>query len=69
MKLKVKMTIEWEEEADPFIQKGLSNGLNVPECKEYFEKWQQDYVSKIETRADNCLPTGYKINTEMRWKP
>lgn len=66
MILKVSVTYNWEEEVDPheYENEYVSN------IKEHYilTGAYQERISKLNTRADNCLPEGYKCSIDLKWE-
>lgn len=66
LKLKVSVTYTWEETVDPrdYENEYISN------IKEHYilTGAYQDRIAKLDTRAENCLPDGYKCSVDINWK-
>ena len=65
LKLKVSVTYSWEEEVDPreYENEYVSN------IKEHYilTGAYQDRINKLDARAENCLPDGYKCSVDINW--
>lgn len=65
LKLKVSVTYTWEETVDPreYDDEYISN------VKENYilTGAYQDRIAKLDTRAENCLPDGYKCSVDIKW--
>ena len=65
LKLKVSVTYTWEETVDPrdYENEYISN------VKEHYilTGAYQDRIAKMDTRAENCLPDGYKCSVDVNW--
>jgi hypothetical protein len=66
IRLKVSVTYNWEEEIDPreYEDEYISN------IKEHYilTGAYQERFSKLDTRAENCLPDGYKCHIDLKWE-
>lgn len=66
MKLKVSITYSWEEEVDPreYDDEYVSN------VKEHYilTGAYQERINKLDTRASNCLPDGFKCSIDLKWE-
>lgn len=65
LKLKVSVTYTWEETVDPHEY----DGEHISNIKEHYilTGAYQDRIDKLDTRADNCLPDGYKCSVDINW--
>ena len=71
MKLKIKVTYEWEEEADETLQYYMDDlNISLEEAKENFENSgpHVESLCKLDYCADNCIDTAYKSEVLMEWK-
>lgn len=66
LKLKVSVTYSWNEEVDPREYEGE----HVSNVKEHYilTGAYQERIHKLDTRAGNCLPDGYKCSIDIRWE-
>lgn len=65
LKLKVSVTYTWEETVDPREY----DGEYISNIKEHYilTGAYQDRIAKLDTRAENCLPDGYKCSVDINW--
>ena len=66
LKLKVSITYSWNEEVDPREYEGEY----VSNAKEHYilTGAYQERIHKLDTRAGNCLPDGYKCSIDIKWE-
>ena len=66
MKLKVKVEYEWIEDVDEqeYIDEYISN------VREHYilTGAYQERINKLDPRAENCLPDGYKCHIDINWE-
>lgn len=66
MKLKVSITYSWEEEVDPreYDSEYISN------VREHYilTGAYQERINKLDARAENYLPDGYKCSVDLKWE-
>jgi len=70
MKLRIKVTYEWEEDADEALQDLIAdNNYSYEEALCDFRQFgpHMESISKLDTRADNCIHNEYKENIETEW--
>ena len=66
LKLKVSVTYTWEEEVNPREY----GGEYISNIKEHYVLTgaYQERINKLDTRAENCLPNGYKCSVNLNWQ-
>ncbi len=66
LKFKVSVTYTWEETIHPeeYEAEGITN------VKEYYvyNGAYTDRIYKLDSRAENCLPDGYKCSVDVKWE-
>lgn len=66
LKLKVSVTYTWEETIHPedYEAEGITN------VKKYYidNGAYTDRIHKLDSRAENCLPDGYKCSIDVKWE-
>ncbi len=66
LKFKVSITYTWEETVYPeeYEAEGITN------VKEYYvhNGVYTDRIYDLDSRADNCLPDGYKCSVNVKWE-
>ena len=66
LKLKVSVTYTWEETVDPRDY----DGEYISNIREHYilTGAYQERIYKLDTRAENCLPDGYKCSVDLKWE-
>ena len=67
MKLKIKISYEWEEDLTEALQEWLDDGYTVDDFKKN-ELCFQHPIERLDSAADNHILYDYKRNLEMEWK-
>lgn len=66
MKMKFKITYEWDEEID---FEDYDPDCTPQEAMKNFEEWTIDeYYERLNTRAGNILPSGLKSTFTINWE-
>ena len=66
MKVKIKISYEWEEDLTDAWEEWKADGYSIEEFKEK-EICSQDAISRLDTAADNHICYHYKRNLEVKW--
>ena len=66
MKVKIKISYEWEEDLTDAWKEWEADGYSVKEFKEK-EICYQDAISRLDATADNHICYDYKRNLEVKW--
>jgi hypothetical protein len=66
MKVKIKISYEWEEDLTEAWEEWKADGYSIEEFKEK-EICYQDTISRLDTTADNHICYDYKRNLEVKW--
>ena len=67
MKVKIKISYEWEEDLTDAWEEWKADGYSIEEFKEK-ETCYQDAISRLDTAADNHICYDYKRNLDIEWK-
>ena len=67
MKVKIKISYEWEEDLTDAWKEWKADGYSIEEFKEK-ETCYQDAISRLDTAADNHICYDYKRNLDIEWK-
>ena len=66
MKVKIKISYEWEEDLTEAWKEWQADGYTIEEFKQH-ELCYQDAISRLYSAADNHICYDYKRNLEVKW--
>ena len=67
MKVKIKISYEWEEDLTEAWKEWQADGYTIEEFKQH-ELCYQDAISRLDAAADNHICHDYKRNLDIEWK-
>ena len=67
MKVKIKISYEWEEDLTEAWEEWKADGCSIEEFKEKGACYD-DAISRLDTAADNHICYDYKRNLDIEWK-
>ena len=67
MKVKIKVSYEWEEDMTEAWEEWKADGYTIEEFKEKV-LYYQDAVARLDGAADNHICYDYKRNLDIEWK-
>lgn len=65
-KTKWEVTFNFEDEFDEKEWLEENGGTFMDAWSDYYDYVKKDIIGKLETRADNCLPSNYNMNYHVR---
>lgn len=66
MKVKIKISYEWEEDLTEAWEEWKTDGYTVEEFKEKEIEWSHA-IEELDGAADNHICYDYKRNLEVKW--
>ena len=66
MKVKIKVSYEWEEDMTEAWKEWKADGYTIEEFKEKV-LYYKDAVARLDGAADNHICYDYKRNLEVKW--
>ena len=67
MKLKIKISYEWEEDLTEAWEDWKADGYNIEEFKKDTVRFHHA-IERLDAAADNHIPTEYKRDLKIKWK-